>query len=131
MRRLTVGLIGIGLLFSGEAFAFDLSGAWASERELCDHVFTKKGGGVSFAELSDLYGSGFIVNGNTIKGKSASCTIKSTKQDGDTTIISANCATSVMSATYQFSYKVLDDNTVVRLFPDIKAMTLKYSRCPL
>ncbi|MGB6637419.1 MAG: hypothetical protein WBF12_17295, partial [Bradyrhizobium sp.] len=64
-------------------------------------------------------------------GKSASCTIKSTKQDGDTAILSASCATSVMTGNYQFRYKVLDDNTLVRLFPDIKDMTLKYSRCPL
>jgi hypothetical protein len=131
MYRLIVGLTAILLLLSGKAFAFDLSGAWASDRALCDHVFNKKGSAVSFAELSDLYGSGFIVNGDAIKGKMAECRIKSRKQDGDITTLVASCATSIMTGNYQFSYKVLDDNTLARMFPDIKDMTVNYARCPL
>lgn len=130
MRRLIVGLAAGLLLLSGEALAFDLSGAWTSDRELCDRVFNKKGSAVSFAELSDLYGSGFIVNGDAITGKTAKCSIKSRKQDGDVTTLVASCATSIMTGNYDFSYKVLDDNTLVRLFPDIKNMTVKYARCP-
>jgi hypothetical protein len=131
MRRLMVGLTAAVLLLPGKAFAFDLSGAWATDRNLCDHVFSKKGKEVSFTELSDLYGSGFIVNGDAIHGKSAKCSIKSRKQEGDTTTLSASCATSIMTGNYQFSYKVLDDNTLERLFPDIPNMALKFSRCPL
>jgi hypothetical protein len=91
----------------------------------------QEGYAVNFAELSDLYGSGFIVNGKAIRAKSAKCSIKSSKQDGDLTIISAGCATSIMTGNYQFSYKVVDDNTIVRSFPDIKDMTLRYFRCSL
>ena len=130
MYRLIVGLMA-GLLFSSEAFAFDLSGAWTSDRELCDHVFSKKGAAVTFAELSDLYGSGFIVNGDAITGKMAKCSIKARKRDGDTTTLVASCATSIMTGNYEFSYKVVDDNTLVRLFPDIKNMTVQYARCPI
>ena len=130
MRRVIVGVAAGLLLLSGEALAFDLSGAWTSDRELCDRVFNKKGSAVSFAELSDLYGSGFIVNGDAITGKMAKCSIKSRKQDGDVTTLVASCATSIMTGNYDFSYKVLDDNTLVRLFPDIKNMTVKYARCP-
>jgi hypothetical protein len=131
MRRLIVGVAAGLLLLSGEALAFDLSGAWTSDRELCDRVFNKKGSAVSFAELSDLYGSGFIVNGDAITGKTAKCSIKSRKQDGDVTTLVASCATSIMTGNYDFSYKVLDDNTLVRLFPDIKNMTVKYARCQI
>jgi hypothetical protein len=130
-RALQIGLIAAALAFSSNAFAFELSGAWASEPDFCNRVFTKKGSAVGFAELSDLYGSGFIVNGNTIRGKSARCTIKSRKQDGDSTILSASCATSIMTSDFQLSYKVIDDNTLVREFPDIKDMNLKYWRCPM
>jgi hypothetical protein len=124
-------LLAVGLLLPGQASAFDLSGAWASERDLCDHVFTKKGGSIGFAELSDLYGSGFIVNGNDIRGKAAHCTIKSRTQEGDTTYISATCASSIMTSDFKFGYKVVNDNTLTRLFPEIRDMTLTYSRCPL
>ena len=130
MRRLILGVAAGLLLLSGEALAFDLSGAWTSDRELCDRVFNRKGSAVSFAELSDLYGSGFIVNGDAITGKTAKCSIKSRKQDGDVTTLVASCATSIMTGNYDFSYKVLDDNTLVRLFPDIKNMTVQYARCP-
>jgi hypothetical protein len=36
-----------------------------------------------------------------------------------------------MTGDYQFSYKVVDDNTIMRFFPDIKDMTLRYFRCSL
>ena len=118
-------------LLPGRAGAFELSGAWASAHELCDRVFVKKGSVVNFAELSDLFSSGFIVNGKAIRAKTAKCNIKSSKQDGDLTTISASCATSIMTGDYQFSYKLVDDNTIMRLFPDIKDMTLRYFRCSL
>lgn len=119
------------IVLPGRAGAFELSGAWASAQELCDRVFVKKGNAVNFAELSDLFGSGFIVNGKSIKAKSAKCNIKSSKQEGDLTVISAGCATSIMTGDYKFSYKVVDDNTIQRSFPDIKDMTIRYFRCSL
>ena len=130
-KALRTGLIFVSLLFSTNAFAFDLSGAWASERDFCGQVFTKKGSALGFAELSDLYGSGFIVNGNAIRGKSVQCTIKGSKQDGNATVLSASCATPIMVSDFQFRYKVIDDNTLIREFPDIKDMSLRYSRCSL
>ena len=125
------GLIVLALAAPGQVFAFDLTGAWASERELCDKVFEKKGGAIEFAELSDLYGSGFIVNGNAIKAKAGKCTIKSQRQEGDKTVISASCATTITTSELQFNYKIVDDNTLIRDFPDIKDMTLRYARCPM
>jgi hypothetical protein len=125
------GLIVLIVAAPGQVFAFDLTGAWASERELCDKVFEKKGGTIEFAELSDLYGSSFIVNGNAIRAKAGKCTIKSQRQEGDKTVISASCATTIMTSELQFNYKAVDDNTLIRDFPEIKDMTLKYSRCPM
>ena len=51
-------LCGVVLMLPG-ANAIELSGAWATDAELCNRVFTKKGNGIEFAELSDLSGSGF------------------------------------------------------------------------
>ena len=47
-------------------FIDKLSGAWANQPDLCNQVFVKKGDQVTFTELSDLYGSGFVVNGKKI-----------------------------------------------------------------
>lgn len=129
-EALRTGLIVAALLSSGHAYAFDLTGAWASDRQLCDHVFVKKGGALDFAELSDLYGSGFIINGDAIRAKAGKCTIRSRRQDGDSTVLSASCATTIMTSDLQFRYKVVDDNTLLRDFPEIEGMTLQYSRCP-
>jgi hypothetical protein len=76
-------LLGLAVLQPAEAMAFELTGAWASQTDLCPLVFTKKGNQVVFTELSDLFGSGFIVDGDRIRGRSTKCTIKSKKQVGD------------------------------------------------
>ena len=84
-----------------------------------------------FAELSDLYGFGFIINGNRIRAKTANCTIKSRKQEGDGVELSTACATSLMTSNVRFSLKVLDDNSLSRLIPEIEGMQVKYSRCSI
>jgi hypothetical protein len=132
LRRLAIlgfALVGAVLMLPAQAGAIDLSGAWATEADLCNRVFTKKGNGIVFAELSDLFGSGFIIEGNRIRGKSARCTITSRKQDGDNLELGASCATSIMNQKLGFSLKIIDDNTISRLFPDVPGMTLKYTRC--
>jgi hypothetical protein len=133
MRRLpmtAVLLFGLGVL-PVAADAIELTGAWATQTDLCKLVFAKKGNAAVFAELSDLYGSGFIIEGNRIRGKAARCTITSKKQDGDNLELAAACATIIMNQSVRFNLKVIDDNTLSRLFPDIPGMTLKYSRCAL
>jgi hypothetical protein len=133
-RRLpavVVMMSALGVLFPVAAHAFELTGAWASQTDLCTLVFTKKGDQVVFTELSDLFGSGFIVDGSRIRGRSTKCTIKSKKQDGDSLELSTACATSIMTSNVRFNLKIVDDNTLNRLFPEIAGMTLKYSRCSL
>jgi hypothetical protein len=130
-RRLLA--ISVMLLFSGillpvQSHAIELTGAWASQADLCKLVFTKKGNGVVFAELSDLFGSGFIIEGSRIRGKNARCTITSRKQDGDNLELGAACASTIMNQNVRFNLKVIDDNNLDRLFPDIPGMTLKYTR---
>ncbi len=126
-----LALFGTLLLLPVQARAFDLSGAWATDAGLCNRVFTKKDKEVVFTELSDLFGSGFIVEGNRIRGKSGRCTITSRKQDGDGIELTAACATSIMNQDLRFNLKIIDDNSLNRLFPDIPGMTLKYVRCAL
>jgi hypothetical protein len=133
-RRLpavAVVLSALGVLLPVAAQAFELTGAWASQMDLCTLVFTKKGNQVVFTELSDLFGSGFIVDGSRIRGRSTKCTIKSKKQDGDSLELSTACATSIMTSSVRFNLKIIDDNNLDRLFPEIAGMTLKYSRCSL
>jgi len=132
MRRLpalAATLFSLGVLLPVQAHAFDLTGAWATQSDLCKLVFNKKGNGIVFAELSDLYGSGFIIEGNRIRGKAARCTITSKKQDGDSLELGASCATSIMNQKVNFGLKIIDDNNISRMFPDVPGMTLKYTRC--
>jgi hypothetical protein len=126
-----VTLLAFAILLPVEVRAFELTGAWASQADLCNKVFTKKGSQVVFAEFSDLFGSGFIVDKSRIRGRSVQCTIKSRKQEGDSLELSAACATSIMTSNVDFSIKVIDDNNLSRLFSEIPGMTLKYSRCSI
>jgi hypothetical protein len=128
---LTVLVLGLGVGQPIEAQAIELTGAWASQADLCKLVFTKKGNQAVFTELSDIYGSGFIIDGNRIRGKSTRCTIKSKKQEGDSLELNAACASVIMTSNVRFSLKVVDDNTLSRLIPEIPGMEIKYSRCAI
>jgi hypothetical protein len=124
-------LIGALLAPPTQAGAFELSGAWTTDGDLCNRVFTRKDNQVVFAELSDLYGSGFVIDGNRITAKAARCTIESRKQDGNGLEISAACASSIMNQNVKFSLQVIDDNNISRTFEDVPGMTLRYSRCKI
>ena len=134
LRFCRIDLLGLVLtctLFAPvtQANAFELSGAWASQGDLCNLVFTRKGSEVVFTELSDLYGSGFVIDGNHIRGKAGRCTIESRKQDGNNLTISAACATSIMTQNMKFNVTIIDDNSISREFEEVPGMSVRYSRC--
>ena len=126
----TIGAGAASILLHSAAFAIDLTGAWATDAEACGKVFAMKGNTTSFRQDSDMFGSGFIVDGSRIRGRTASCTIKNRKEDGSLVHMIAGCATDIMLSTVQFSVKVQDDNKITRIFPGIEGMELTYYRCP-
>jgi hypothetical protein len=129
--RLACGITLLPLmLLSDAAWAFDLNGAWATNPEQCSKVFEKKAGRVALSESSDLYGSGFVIDGKKVVGKTARCTISSRNQDESSINFLASCATEIMLDNIQFNLKIVDDNTVNRIFPGIPGMAVTYSRCP-
>jgi hypothetical protein len=124
-------MLGSTVFSMAEARAIELSGAWATHADLCSQVFTKKDNRVVYAEFSELFGSGFIIDGDRIRGRAATCSIKSRKQEGDNLELSAACASSVMTQDVGFSLKIIDDNTISRSFPEIAGMSQHYTRCKL
>jgi hypothetical protein len=112
------------------AQAFDLTGLWASDTEACPKIFATKGGKSSFKKDSDLFGSGLIIEGKRIRGRMATCNIRSTKEAGDTIHMMTACATDIMLQNVQFSVKIVDDNRFRRIFPGVDGMELDYVRCP-
>jgi hypothetical protein len=131
-RRGSIAVFAFSLaVVASPANAFELSGVWSTDAEVCDKVFVRKGNQVNFAEMSDLYGSGFVIDGKQIQGKAARCTIESTKQDGDSLKLSAACATSIMTQKFEFQVKFVDNDNLVRSFPDIPGMSVRYYRCKI
>jgi len=124
-------MLGSSVLSLAEAGVIELTGAWATHADLCSQVFTKKDNRVVYAELSDLFGSGFIIDGDRIRGKAGTCTIKSRKEEANNLELSAACASSVMTQDLRFSLKIIDDNNISRSFPEISGMSLNYTRCKL
>jgi hypothetical protein len=123
-------LVGASIAMPGSAVAFDLNGAWASDADNCAKVFLRKGAQVSFADMSDVYGGGFIIEGDQITGKFARCRIKAKKDDGKAINLVAACASDIMLQNVQFSLREVDANTVIRMFPGMESMEIKYARCP-
>jgi hypothetical protein len=112
-------------------FAVDLNGSWATDASVCNKVFVKKGDTVAFAQDSDQFGGGFILEGNKVRGQMQSCAIKARKEDGNMVHFLAACASDIMASNVQFSARVIDDNTIARIFPGMPdELSIKYSRCP-
>lgn len=123
-------LAGASCLMADPAVAFDLNGAWVSDTDNCAKVFARKGAQVTFTDMSDVFGGGFIIEGDQITGKYARCRIKTTKNEGANINLLAACASDIMLQNVQFSLREVDANTVIRMFPGISGMEIKYARCP-
>src|SRR5260370_40549521 len=107
-------LFGSLLTLTGRADAVDLNGAWAGDADQCAKVFVRQGGKLGFTEMSDVYGGGFIIDGDQIVGKFARCRIKARKNDGANVNLVAGCATDIMLSSVQFSGGELDAHSVGR-----------------
>jgi hypothetical protein len=120
------------LTFLNPAQATDLSGSWATDASACGKVFVKKGDTISFQQDSDQYGGGFIMEGNKVRGQMQTCTIKARKEDGSVIHMLAACANDIMASNMQFSARIIDDNTIARIFPGMPdELSIKYSRCAM
>src|SRR5262245_48724370 len=124
-------LLAASVGMSGSATALDLNGAWAGDADNCAKIFERKGSQIAFTEMSDVYGGGFVVDGDQITGKFARCRIKAKKDDGKTINLVAACASDIMLQSVQFSLREVDANNVIRMFPGMEGMEMiKYARCP-
>jgi len=128
--RFLVALVA-SFLLTASVRAEDLSGFWATDARNCDKIFSRTGSGVSIAKDADLYGSGFIIDGQRIVTQIARCNIKTNKEDGATTHIIAACATDVMLSNMQVSFKTISKDKIVRVFPAVSDMEIPYERCAL
>jgi hypothetical protein len=119
------------LMLPGQAWAIDLTGAWASNADQCGKVFKKNKNRITIIEDSDIHGAGFVADANQLRGRTARCTIKSRKQVGDTLNLLTACSTDIMLQNVEFSVKILDDNKISRIFPGMEGMEITYYRCVL
>jgi len=118
------------LLFGASAYSFELNGAWASDPSICSKIFVKQNTKLVMTSDADNYGSGFVVDGNQVRGKIATCNIKSRKEEAGLVHLITSCSTDVALQTVQLSFKVDDDNRITRIFPGAPEMSVSYSRCP-
>lgn len=127
------GLAASVSLISHSAYAFDLNGAWATDVAACEKIFQKNSdGSLAIGKGSDMYGSGFIARKDAIVGNNATCKILSQKTAGDVTHLVAQCAAeNVAFSTFQFSYRIKDDNNIVRIYPGVEELNQGYGRCTL
>jgi hypothetical protein len=126
-------LLGMALISATDVGAFELTGAWAVSADQCGKVFIRKGRAneIGFTALSDRHGGGFIVEANRVRGKFTTCMIKSRKDDGQTLNLIVGCKADIMLSNIQFSLKFLDDDSIVRQFPGIEGLEIRYYRCPV
>jgi len=109
--------------------AADISGAWASDASVCSKVFIKNNNRISFAPDAELYGGGFLVEGNQATGTFQKCKIKSMKSDGATVHLIAACSDGVMVSDLQFTVKRVGDDQITVGSTGPVDMENSYVRC--
>jgi hypothetical protein len=103
-------ILPVMLVATTSTWAIDFNGAWATEAPVCIKVFQKKADKVSIAPDAELYGGGFIVEGNRVTGTFQNCSIKSRHEDGANIHFIAACSTGVMVQEGRIEVKVVNDN---------------------
>ena len=126
-----VVLTGVLMLFGVSAHSVELNGAWASDLSVCGKIFVKQNARLVMTADADNYGSGFIIDGNQVRGKMATCNIKARKEDAGVVHLITACSTDVAIETVQLSFKIDSDSRITRIFPGIPEMATTYSRCPM
>jgi hypothetical protein len=117
------------MLFGSSGNATDLTAAWATDAAVCAKVFVKDGNTISFAQDSDFYGSGIIIDKTRIRVKMATCSIKSRKEDGAVINLNLVCAGDALITNVQFNLKIDDENRITRIFPGSPELNTSYFRC--
>jgi hypothetical protein len=122
----------LGVLADGAvAQERDLTGAWATDAAMCKKVFVGTGSKIAFAKDADVYGSGFVYEKNRLKGKIATCAIKTQKRDGDVVHLITTCSTDVALSPVQFSLRIDNERQITRFFPGVPELSTEYYRCSL
>jgi len=130
MRTFATSIISACLLaYAAVVQAIELDGAWANDLSACTKVFVKQGNRISLSKDSDMYGSGFVIEADRIRGKIATCTIKSRKADGAVLHMVATCSDDVALQSVQFSIKSEGENTITRIFHGLPELDTRYHRC--
>jgi hypothetical protein len=119
------------MVFISSGQATDLNGLWASDKEVCGKVFVTEGGKTSFQRDADLHGSGFIIEGQQIRGRIATCKLLRIKVEQPLVHMLASCATDIMLSSVQFTVRVLEPDRITRVCPGFEDMEMPFYRCPL
>lgn len=118
------------ILLSFSANAFELNGNWATDPSNCDKVFETKNNRVLFTHNSDVFGGGFIVEGNEIRGPAKACKIINRKEVAGVLHLIASCTTDIaVLGTQEVSGKIDNDNQLTRIYPEFPEMGVPFYRC--
>jgi hypothetical protein len=130
-RHVAAAAFTLMLAWPSHAAAVELTGAWATDSHDCNNVFVRRGQNITFGQYPGIHGGGFIIEADRLRGKHATCKIKTRKEDGDRLNLIAECAGDIMYSNVQFVLKSVDENTLVRVFPGIDGIDVTYHRCRL
>jgi hypothetical protein len=108
-----------------------LQGAWVLESGKCEDVFARRGGKIVFRKNSDLALPGFIVEGNRIRGLTATCTVASVKEKGDGLAVLLDCSSRLMFGRMSVTVRISAPDTLERSEPSFPEIAETYHRCTL
>lgn len=123
-----LAVVVINLLPAASHAADRLQGAWVIDATTCDTVFARRNGKLVVKRSLEGW-SGFIVDGKSVRGANASCTLRSTKHNGDVTTFLLDCSDKIMFGSMSVSARFENDDRFIRFDPNFPEVQTVYNRC--
>jgi hypothetical protein len=110
-----------------------LQGAWVPEGAQCSNVFFRKGRSINFYRPGASVREGILIERNRLSDARQRCTIRGFKPNSDTYTMLIRClrGRSLISSTFSFSLRFVDDDTVIRSFREFPEEKLMFHRCKI
>lgn len=128
-NRVTVGLAIVSQL-AIHASAAQLNGAWANDPSACAKIFLMKDNKLSMSDHSDLFGTGFIIDGDQFTDHFVTCRIKDRKHDASTVRLVTDCSTNLGKFADEIVLRIDDTDRLTRFNAGSREAGLTYFRCP-
>lgn len=106
-----------------------VQGAWVEQSQKCEDIFAFPKGKPEFKKPVNIFAPAMIITGKRLVTPQASCSLKSTKADGNRTRVNLRCANSISPEDVTVLLAKLPDGRLARYYDENDQSGSRYTYC--